>query len=173
MRPPALAFLLCWLGGCVQPPPPGRWDAAAGRLCSEDVCYQVGRLGGDWQVAHREGGAIGFYSATVGGVIESNATCRDDADAASLEVLTRHLLIGYTDQRVRCVERRALDWREARRTVVDAKLDGVPMTMDLWVMKRDGCVYDLAFVAPPDSFAMGAVDFARFVGGFGAGPRRS
>jgi hypothetical protein len=32
-------------------------------------------------------------------------------------------------------------------------------------MKKDGCLYDLVFVAPPDHFVEGAADFGRFVAG--------
>ena len=46
-----------------------------------------------------------------------------------------------------------------------AKLDGVPMQYDIYVMKKDGCVYDLVYVAPPGRFAAGAADFERFAHG--------
>ena len=115
---------------------------------------------------HQEGTAVGFFSDSVGGVIEANATCRDDADAAPLRALTRQLLIGYTDRNVESQDKVSLDEREALHTRVDAKLDGVPMTLDLYVMKRNGCIFDLSYAAPPDAFARGAADFQRFVDGF-------
>ncbi len=59
-----------------------------------------------------------------------------------------------------------LDRREALHTHLDAKLDGVPMTLDLYVMKRNGCIFDLSYAAPPDAFARGYGDFQRFVDGF-------
>ena len=116
---------------------------------------------------HLESAAIGFYSADVGGVIEANASCRDDAEAAPLEALTRLLLIGYTERNDRLADRRCRSTqREALRTQLDAKLDGVPMTLDLLVMKRNGCIFDLSYAAPPDRFARGSTDFAQFVDGF-------
>ena len=42
-----------------------------------------------------------------------------------------------------------MDGREALRTVARAKLDGVPRELELVVLKKDGCVYDFALVAPP------------------------
>jgi hypothetical protein len=51
-----------------------------------------------------------------------------------------------------------------RRVV--AKLDGVPLALDLYVLKKDECLYDLVYLAPPDSAARGAADFARVVAGF-------
>ena len=66
-----------------------------------------------------------------------------------------------------------LDWREALHAVIDARLDGVPVVLDLYVIKRDGCVYDLSFAAPTSLYPLGRSDFGRFVAGFAAGPRRS
>ena len=44
-----------------------------------------------------------------------------------------------------------------RREVLGALgLDGVPMAYDIFVLKKDGCVYDLVYVAPPDAAGQGA-----------------
>ena len=83
-----------------------------------------------------------------------------------MRALTRQLLIGYTDRDVESQEKVALDEREALRTRVTARLDGVPMTLELYVMKRNGCIFDLSYAAPPDAFARGLPDFRRFVDGF-------
>jgi hypothetical protein len=152
--------------GCAHGPR-GRYDAAADQVCAGRVCYRVGNLDADqWRLVHQEGASVGFYSQRVGGVISANAVCRDDADAAPLPSLTRQLLIGYTERRIAKQELVALDAREALHTRVDAKLDGVPMTLDLYVMKRNGCIFDLSYVAPPDAFARGEADFTSFLSGF-------
>jgi hypothetical protein len=58
------------------------------------------------------------------------------------------------------------DRREARHTVMKAKLDGVPLVWDAYVMKKNGCVYDMVYVAPPDRFEEGTAAFERFAQGF-------
>jgi hypothetical protein len=163
-----IALALAALAGCAHGPK-GHVEAAAGggdRVCAGHVCYRVGALGEDWRLVHQEGAAVGFYSEAVGGVIEANATCRDDAEAAPLRALTRQLLIGYTDRNIEEQRTVPLAGREALRTRVQAKLDGVPMTLDLYVLKRNGCIFDLSYAAPPALFTRGADDFARFVDGF-------
>ena len=165
MRTVLVVALAAVVGGCAHAPR-GRFDAASDRVCAGDVCYRVGALGPGWRLVHQEGASIGFFSDGVGAVVEANATCRDDADAAPLGALTRQLLIGYTDRHIQSQETVPLDQREALRTRVQAKLDGVPMVLDLFVMKRNGCIFDLSYAAPPDGYARGADDFARFVGGF-------
>src|SRR2546423_7807917 len=163
-----LWIALAWMvAGCAHAPR-GRIEARddAERVCAGDVCYRIPALGERWRLVHQQGASVGFFSDAVGGVIEANATCRDDADAAPLGALTRQLLIGYTERHVETQTTVALDQREALHTVVEAKLDGVPVTLDLYVMKRNGCIFDLSYAAPPDAFARGADDFQRFVGGF-------
>jgi hypothetical protein len=115
---------------------------------------------------HKEGSAVGFYNRDLGAVLEANATCRDDAEAAPLSALTRQLLIGYTERSIHSEETIALAGREALRTRLDAKLDGVPVSLDLVVLRRNGCIYDFSYAAAPERFAAGKGDFDRFFGGF-------
>jgi hypothetical protein len=60
------------------------------------------------------------------------------------------------------------DAREALHTVLRAKLDGVEMQYDIYVLKKDGCVYDFVYVAPPARFADGAPLFEQFATGIHA-----
>jgi hypothetical protein len=164
-----LWIALAWVAasGCAHTPR-GRVEAEASgdRVCAGDVCYRVGPLDERWRLVHQEGTSAGWYSATLGGVIQANATCRDDADAAPLTALTNQLLIGYTERRIEAQERVPIDRREALRTRASAKLDGVPVTLDLYVLKRNGCIFDLSYAAPPAAFERGHDDFQRFVDGF-------
>jgi hypothetical protein len=161
----AVAAVASAVAGCAHAPK-GRFDPAASKVCAGDVCYKTGALPSGWRLVHQQGASVGFYSDAVGGVIEANATCRDDAEAAPLTTLTRQLLIGYTERKIDKQETVPLAEREALRTRVDAKLDGVPMALDLYVLKRNGCIFDLSYAAPPASFERGTADFATFVGGF-------
>jgi hypothetical protein len=161
----AVAVAAAAVAGCAHAPK-GRFDAATRKACAGDVCYATGALPPAWRLVHQEGAAIGFYNDRVGGVIEANATCRDDADAAPLPALTRQLLIGYTERTIEKQETVPLAEREALHTRVRAKLDGVPMLLDLYVLKRNGCIFDLSYAAPPAEQARGAQDFAQFVAGF-------
>ena len=55
------------------------------------------------------------------------------------------------------------DEREAMHTRLRAKLDGVVMDYDVFVLKKDGCVYDFVYVADPAKSEGGAVVFEQFV----------
>jgi hypothetical protein len=151
--------------GCAHEPR-GRWDPLRHELCAGRLCYQLGALAPTWRVVRQQGTQIGFFSDAIGGVIQSNATCRDDAEAVPLSSLTKHLLIGYTDRRLRQEALVPLDGREALHSVLDARLDGVPIVLDLYVLKRNGCIFDLSLASPPGAYALAQADFSRFVAGF-------
>jgi hypothetical protein len=105
-------------------------------------------------------------------VIAANATCRGHFDMP-LQVLVNDLLIGTTEREVLLSETAPLDGREALHEVVTVRLDGVPLVYDLYVVKKDGCVYDLSLVTQPRAYEGVADTFVAFVSGFrglGAGP---
>lgn len=83
-----------------------------------------------------------------GSVIQVNSSCDPSLDIP-LEALTNHLMIGFTERALLDQERVPMAGREALRTHVRAKLDGVPRELLLVVLKKNECVYDFALVAPP------------------------
>jgi hypothetical protein len=137
--------------GCAASLPPGHWEARTRRLCAGRVCYIVGPLDESWRMVHQESAALGWFNNRSGAVIVSNASCHDDADAAPLAALTRELLVGYTERRILDEQLVPMARREALRTRLVAKLDGVPMELEIYVLRRDGCVFDLSYAAPPGS----------------------
>lgn len=80
-----------------------------------------------------------------------NSTCEGHEDAP-LAVLTQHLLMGFTDRTRVSQELRPMDGRESLQSHYQARLDGVPIELLLVVMKKDGCVYDLTYLAPKGRF---------------------
>jgi hypothetical protein len=123
---------------------------------------RVGTLPAAWQRVRDDGGSVAFHHAA-GGTIVSAISC-GDGDDVPLDVLTNHLLLGIEGRRERARERLVLDGRAALRTQLDAQLDGVPVTLDLVVLKKDGCTVDLYLVAPRPAFDERRADFVRFLG---------
>ena len=160
-----LAALLALSTGCAYRP------ASKSAICSGMDCYEVGPLEKEWKSVTQKDGAAGYYNAANGGIILSYASCRDDAEATPLSSLTAHMLVGYSERRERSSALISFAHREALRSVIDAKLDGVPIVLDLYVFKSNGCIFDLSFVAPPASYDAGLADFRRFVEGFQQLPR--
>jgi hypothetical protein len=95
-----------------------------------------------------------------------NARCTTADDGTPLVALTNHLLIGSTERETVSQEVEPFDGREALHSKVRAKWDGVPMALDIYVLKKDGCVYDFVYTSKPATFDAGASAFEPFVRSF-------
>ena len=130
--------------------------------------YTVGDLPEGWKTESDATGADKAYRLGESGVsILVNATC-EVYSQVPLKALTAHLLIDITDREILSREETTIDYRDAMVTVVKGKLDGGEVQMDLRVVKIDDCVYDLAYVAAPESFGEGHADFEALVKSFHA-----
>jgi hypothetical protein len=102
---------------------------------------------------------------TEGGTIDAHANCHD-ADDAPLDVLTNHLLFWLEHKEERSHVRFTLAGRAAMRTRLDAVVDGVRVALDVVVLSKNHCVYDLVLIAAPEKWAQLKPDFDQFVGKF-------
>ena len=131
------------LAGC-------RTGLSNGVIDKDDTRYFVGGVPAGWAPQRFSDNDV-FFGKQDGHSIAVNATCRDYGDA-SLEVLTRHLVEGFTGVETLARKTAPLDGRDALFTHYRARLDGVPIEMQLVVMKKDGCVYDFTYLSPPGRF---------------------
>jgi hypothetical protein len=132
--------------------------------------FRVPERPAGWRPIGAEGTALAFRDVDGGATIAVNGRCGKDAEDVPLAALTQHLFIQFTDREASTEEVVPFDGREALHTVMTAKLDGVPKKFDVWVLKKDGCVYDLYLIAAPDRFEASASEFRKFVGGFATVP---
>lgn len=95
-----------------------------------------------------------------------NARCDKDGEDVSLRALTQHLFLRFTERVTLTETLTPFDEREALHSEVLAKLDGVPQRFSVWVMKKDGCVYDLLFFSPRTEDVAKAAEFDRWALGF-------
>ncbi len=130
-----------------------------------DVSVRFGPVPASWTPITVQGADVAYRDEAHEGSVLFDVRCHDRDDDAPLPSLTEHLIMGTTARDVQREDTIPFDGREALHTVMTAKLDGVPMQYDLYVMKKDGCVYDLVYVAPPDRFAAGSGSFERFATG--------
>jgi len=118
-----------------------------------------------WKQVGVSGNDLAFISKEGGFLLAWNATCKEHGDVA-LEVLTQHLLMGFTEREKLQSERVMLDGREGLRSRYVAKLDGVARELDLFVLKKDGCVFDLSYIAPQGKGEVWRGEFNRMVSEF-------
>ena len=131
---------------------------------AEGTSYRLGPLAPRWQ-PHPSDADASFYDRDLDAMIMVNSECPPAHDAP-LEVAANTLLLGFTERQMLKSELVPLAGREALHRRLRAKLDGAPLALDLFVLKKDGCLYDLVYLAPPDRAGRGAPDFERFVAGF-------
>ncbi len=136
-------------------------------LYKSAVRYRVGELPERWHRVYLEGNDLAFSEADTGRALSINAMC-EGHDDPPLPVLTRHLLMGFTEREEHAQRLIRMDGREALRSRYTAKLDGVPVELELVVLKKDGCVFDFTYVAPPGQAEARMADFEGLLAGFHA-----
>lgn len=132
-----------------------------------ETVYRIGPISGDWKtVTVDQQNDLAWHSQSKSAVMHVDSDC-DPALDIPLAALRNHLLIGFTEREFIEEELVTMDGREALRTHLTAKLDGVPREILLQILKKNACVYDFGLVAPPGaSFEAALGDFDRMVGGF-------
>ncbi len=151
-----LLLLLC---GC-----PPRFDGTVYR--GDGFAFRIPPIPRTWQRLSHSHGSLAFRDAEHAGSVLLNGRCGLDGDDVPLKALTGHLFLQFTEREVVAQEVVPFDGREAMHTTMKAKLDGVPMMYDVWVLKKDGCVYDLLYLAPERGFGAGRAAFQRLIWGF-------
>jgi hypothetical protein len=155
---PALSIILAMIGGCAGE------RLREGVYRGEHTRYRLGPLASTWQ-RHDSGADLAFFEPQLQAVIMVNSECPPGHDPP-LTVAANSLLIGFTDRRIDQEEQVVLAGRQGLHRRLRAQLDGAPLTIDVFEVKKDDCLYDLVYLAPPGTAARGRAQFERFVTGF-------
>jgi hypothetical protein len=134
----------------------------------EGYAFRVPRRPPTWEPLEISDAALAYRDTAADAVVAINGRCGRDGEDVPLKSLTQHLFMQFTDREILTQDVVPFDGREAMHTVAVAKLDGVPLKFDVWVLKKDGCVYDLYYFAKPQRYDAGVEEFRRFVRGFSA-----
>ena len=134
----------------------------------DEATYHFGQPGAGWRpVRDVDDIQVAWVNPTLEGVgiIELHAQCEEQGDS-SLAQYTDHLRIDWDDWTIVEQQETQLIDRAALRTVVDASLDGIPRRNAFWVVKKNGCLFDLRYSAGPADFGAGEPAFDAVVTGF-------
>lgn len=129
-----------------------------GTVQSDVANYQIKAPEGGWSEVSVGDSDAAWVHETLHATLMVNALC-EGVDDAPLTALTNHLLFGTTDREFVAQEEVMVSRRAALESTVNFKLDGVPRRMKALVMKKDGCVYDIVYAAPPESFEKGLAGY--------------
>ena len=133
---------------------------------SGPIAFQLPEPPSGWRRIEVDAASLAFRDDAHSASVLLNARCTSADDRTPLVALTNHLLIGTTDREYLSQSTVPFDGREALHTRAKAKWDGVPMIVDVFVLSKDGCIYDFVYLGAPNGFEAGAPVFESFVRGF-------
>ena len=134
--------------------------------CDGAIAFQVPHAPEEWRPVHVTEGSLAYRDDAHGASILVNARCHRPDEGTPLLALTNHLLMGATARDVGTQETVPFDGREALHTKLRARWDGVALSFDIYVMKKDGCSYDFVYMGDEDGYEAGTRAFETFVRGF-------
>ena len=142
-----------------------------GVVVTPDTRYRIGPVPADWHQVNLKDSNFSWVTSPPSYALWVNSTCRDYEDVP-LVALNRQLLIGFTEVQKLEQHTQMLDGREALFSKYVAKLDGVQRELGLVVVKKDGCIYDFAYVAPVGGYPTRVGEFQALVNGFATEPQK-
>jgi hypothetical protein len=140
-----------------------RWE----RGVKHEATYSFGMPGAGWSPMKDKGVQVAWWNESLDAAILLDSQCERHGDS-TLEAFTDHLRIDFREWTIKSQDKTTLAGRDAVHTVVEASIDGggARTMLELYVTKKNGCLFDLEYVAPPHSFEAGRAAFAQVVGGF-------
>jgi hypothetical protein len=120
--------------------------------------------GDEWQRVGEEPSLLTLTHTQLDAGVTISVTC-DQTPDASLDILTRHLLFGFRGVEILHQAPRVLDGVPALGTIARASLDGRPVQLHSYVLRREGCIYDLVYFAHPGDYSRGEPAFERMMAG--------
>lgn len=108
---------------------------------------------------------VAFQSKSTSSIISLNSACRKfpETPPQDLRTLTNLIFLGITDITLRQEEPLTIQNKPALQTTIEGKLGGESMKVRSVVLRRENCIYDLVYLARPQTFEQGVHDFSQFV----------
>ena len=128
--------------------------------------YRVGKLPEGWNLLKTPARAITFFNDDTSSSISTDAFCGRSVGGQGLSSLGGEVISALDDRKVVEEVPFMLDGRAAVRQRVEGKFNGVPIVLDLIVVRKDNCVFDMYAIMPPDSVSATEGDFETFYLGF-------
>ena len=127
--------------------------------------FEVPLPGDEWQPVPDEPPVLTLVHTQLAAGITISVSCDQERDVP-LDILTRHLFFGFKNMEVLQQAPQALNGVPALETVARASLDGRKVQLHSYVVRRDGCIYDMVYFASPQDYSRGEPSFARMMAGF-------
>ncbi len=130
--------------------------------------YRLGDPGRGWERVDAGGADRAWHHAGISGALYADSNCGRRFEDGKLEDLTTHLTFGVARGEPEHSESRTLDGRAALVQITAGEIDGVGVKVGSMVTKKNACLYDVLYVAPPTTFEQGWPAFVALLEGFKA-----
>jgi len=128
--------------------------------------YSVIAPTGAWSKVKPGGADKAWFHQDYGATIYFDSNCKERFEDGTLGDLLTHLTFGLAQNDPLREESMTLDGRDALLRVYDGRIDGVGVRVGAVVTKKDMCIYDGIYIAPPGSFDEGWGSFVEVLSGF-------
>jgi hypothetical protein len=131
-----------------------------------DRWYRVGKLPEDWENLKVKVRAAAWYNPAYRSTISTDVLCEVSAGDRSLGVVAGEVSAAMDNRIVTDTKKFTLDERGALREHVTGSVDGVPLEMDIVVLKKNNCAFNMVAITPPDQMLGVKPIFEEFFAGF-------
>ncbi len=133
---------------------------------NHEATFSFGLPPREWRPATQKGAQVLWVHESVPALIHLQSQCEMHGDS-SLEAFTDHLRIDFRAWEVVSQQMETIAGRDAVHSVVMAEIDGGAATqLELVVLKKNGRLFDMQYIAPPSYFERGRPAFHQVVAGF-------
>ena len=167
MQKKILLAACLFLASCFGPSQQGGVMNYHNRLARTGAgAFEVGVLPPGWEGPHIRQKQLVYENNATHGTVVVDAQCGEKFVDAPLPRLANDLFSAMEKMTTQPGRIFTLDGRGAFRQQGNGQMDGVPLAMDVVVLKKDLCIYDFIYFAPPKNFERGQKDFEEFFHGF-------
>ncbi len=131
-----------------------------------DRWYYVGKLPEGWEDLTTGVRSASWYNPDYLSTISTEVLCERSAGDRPLQSVASEVVVAMEDRTVSNEREFMLDGRGALRQTVSGSVDGVPLIMDVVVVKKGNCAFDFVAVAPPEEMTNVSPHFEVFFNGF-------
>jgi hypothetical protein len=128
--------------------------------------FRVGELGSEWKLVETGIKAATWQHRITGATLSASASCPWNQEEAPLFILAQQAQASINQRTLLEQKSRTIDGREALYQRSRGKVDGVDLVLEIMVVKKNGCGYELTGIQSGISGAKPSVDFKRFFEGF-------
>jgi hypothetical protein len=128
--------------------------------------YRVGKLPEGWDSLKVKVRAAAWYNPDYRSTISTEVLCEASAGDRPISVVAGEVASALDKRTTIGTEKFTLDERGALRQHVTGVIDGVPMEMDIVVLKKNNCAFDMVAISPPDQMSGVKPIFEDFFNGF-------